>query len=63
MAEPVDHPRLGATHMVASPLNLEGLAAPIRAVAPLTPEHTDAVLGELGYSRSEIEALRTASVI
>jgi formyl-CoA transferase len=63
MAEPVDHPRLGPTHMVASPLNFEGLEAPIRSVAPLQPEHTDAVLGELGYSGAEIEALREAGVI
>ncbi|HEY2480778.1 MAG TPA: CaiB/BaiF CoA-transferase family protein, partial [Caulobacteraceae bacterium] len=63
MAQPVDHPRLGPTHMVASPINLEGLAAPIRSVAPLTPEHTEAVLGELGYGAAEIEAMRRAGVI
>ena len=36
MAAPVDHPRLGPTHMVDSPINLEGLATDIRSVAPLS---------------------------
>jgi len=63
MAQPVDHPRLGPTHMVASPINLEGLETPIRSVAPLQPEHTDAVLAELGYGEAEIEDMRRAGAI
>ena len=63
MAQGVDHPRLGATEMVASPINLEGLETPIRSVAPLKPEHTDAVLAELGYDETEIEAMRRAGAI
>jgi crotonobetainyl-CoA:carnitine CoA-transferase CaiB-like acyl-CoA transferase len=63
IAQPVQHPRLGATHMVASPLNLDGLTKSIRAVAPLKPEHTDEVLAELGYSEAEIAELRRARAI
>ncbi|MFI4936142.1 MAG: CaiB/BaiF CoA transferase family protein [Caulobacterales bacterium] len=63
MAAPVDHPRLGATHMVASPLNLEGLEKTVRSVAPPGPEHTDEVLAETGYSPEQIDALRTKGVI
>jgi crotonobetainyl-CoA:carnitine CoA-transferase CaiB-like acyl-CoA transferase len=63
MAEPVDHPRLGATHMVATPINLEGLETSVRSVAPLSAEDTDAVLAEVGYSEREIAAMRAEKVI
>jgi formyl-CoA transferase len=63
MAAPVDHPRLGATHMVASPINLEGLETGVRSVAPLAAEDTDAVLGEIGYGVGEIAAMRAEKVI
>jgi len=63
MAGPVEHPRLGSTHMVASPLNLEGLGKPIGPPAPLKPEDTDQVLAELGYSPAEIAAMRRDAVI
>src|SRR5262249_53219610 len=58
IAAPVDHPRLGPTHMVDSPINLEGLETSIRSVAPLQAGDTAAVLTELGYGASEIEAMR-----
>ena len=38
MAAPVEHPRLGPTHMVASPLNISGVDKTIRSVAPMPPE-------------------------
>jgi formyl-CoA transferase len=63
LAQPVDHPRRGPTHMVASPLNLQGLEKEIRSVAPLRAEDTDAVLGELGYGEVEIAAMRAAGAI
>ena len=63
MAAPAEHPRLGATHMVDSPLNLEGLETSIRSVAPLTATDTDAVLAEVGYGPDEIAAMRRAGAI
>jgi formyl-CoA transferase len=63
IAQPVDHPRLGATHMVSSPINLEGLKTTIRSVAPLKAEDTEAVLAELGYDEAEVEQLRRAGAI
>jgi crotonobetainyl-CoA:carnitine CoA-transferase CaiB-like acyl-CoA transferase len=63
MAAPVDHPRLGPTHMVASPLNLTGLDKPIGAPAPLTAEDTEAVLAEIGYTEAEIAAMKADAVI
>jgi crotonobetainyl-CoA:carnitine CoA-transferase CaiB-like acyl-CoA transferase len=63
MAAPFEHPRLGASHMVASPLNLEGLAKPIGRAAPLKAEDTAAVLAEIGYSAEEIDRMRQDAVI
>jgi crotonobetainyl-CoA:carnitine CoA-transferase CaiB-like acyl-CoA transferase len=63
MAAPVDHPRLGPTHMVASPLNLRGVDKTIRCVAPLAPEDTDAVLASVGYSEAEIAAMRESGAV
>ena len=63
MAAAVDHPRLGPTHMVASPLNLSGVDKTIRCVAPLTPEDTDAVLASVGYREDEIAAMRESGAV
>ena len=63
MAAPVDHPRLGATQMVDSPINLEGLDTEVRSVAPLKAADTDQVLAELGYGAAEIEAMRREGAI
>jgi crotonobetainyl-CoA:carnitine CoA-transferase CaiB-like acyl-CoA transferase len=63
MAAPVDHPRLGPTHLVASPLNISGVDKAIRSVAQVTPENTDEVLASVGYSQSEIAAMRESGAI
>lgn len=59
---PVDSPLFGATRMVASPLNFEGLPRGIRYAAPEPGTHTDEVLAWLGYSRQDIERLAAAGV-
>jgi formyl-CoA transferase len=63
MAAPVDHPRLGPTHMVASPLNISGVDKAIRSVAQVAPENTDEVLASVGYSQSEIAAMRESGAV
>ncbi|MGH6993768.1 MAG: CaiB/BaiF CoA transferase family protein, partial [Caulobacteraceae bacterium] len=63
MAARVEHPRLGPTQMVASPIHLEGLETSIRKVAPLTAADTDEVLAELGYEEREIAAMRKEGAI
>ena len=63
MAAPVDHPRLGPTHMVASPLNISGVDKAIRSAAQVTPENTDEILASVGYSQAEIAAMRADGAI
>jgi crotonobetainyl-CoA:carnitine CoA-transferase CaiB-like acyl-CoA transferase len=63
IAAPVDHPKWGASHLVASPLNIDGVQKRIRSVAPVRGVHTDDVLKELGYDAAQIESMRAARAI
>ncbi|MPZ15234.1 MAG: CoA transferase [Chloroflexi bacterium] len=59
----VDHPVVGRTHIVGTPVRLsETPSVPLRP-APTLGEHTDEILGELGYARERIADLREAEVI
>jgi formyl-CoA transferase len=42
---------------VASPIRLERTKSSLRRTPPKFSQHTSEVLGEFGYSKSEIEAL------
>jgi formyl-CoA transferase len=63
IARPMEHPRLGTKPVVASPLNLSGLDKAIRDPTPEAGQHTDAILGGLGYSPSDISAMRAKGII
>jgi crotonobetainyl-CoA:carnitine CoA-transferase CaiB-like acyl-CoA transferase len=60
----VDHPVVGRTHIVGTPVNLSETTAvkPLQP-APTLGQHTDEILGELGYSPDRIAELREAEVI
>jgi crotonobetainyl-CoA:carnitine CoA-transferase CaiB-like acyl-CoA transferase len=57
--------RNGATvDVVAGPVGFDGQCAPAEPIgSPELGEHSDSVLGELGYSRDELARLRAAQVI
>ena len=55
-------PGYGDFRMVAPPVRCEGDEAPARA-APRLGADTDAILGDMGYDETRIEALRAAKVI
>jgi len=63
IATPVEHPKWGATHFVASPLNMTGVEKSVRSIAPTRGIHTAEVLADLGYDAAQIEALRARRVI
>ncbi|MBI3636115.1 MAG: CoA transferase, partial [Candidatus Rokubacteria bacterium] len=63
MATPVKHPKLGEIRVQNLPVVLSRTPGAIRTAAPEAGEHTDEVLGELGYSPEEIAALRRDKVV
>jgi CoA:oxalate CoA-transferase len=59
----VEHPGHGEVSMLGSALHIDGSPLPVRSPAPELGEHTDEVLGELGFSAAEIERLRQRRVV
>jgi formyl-CoA transferase len=59
---PLEHPRRGTIATINSPIRVEGCEKQRPTAAPELGEHTCQVLGELGYSRDEIEQLIEAGV-
>jgi len=63
MRASVAHPELGEMPQIGLPYKLSGTPASIRTAPPMLGEHSDAVLGELGYSPGDIATLRSEGVI
>jgi formyl-CoA transferase len=62
IAAPITTPLFGATRMVASAVNFEGLPRRLRSATPEPGANTNEVLAWLGYSTEEAERLGTAGV-
>jgi crotonobetainyl-CoA:carnitine CoA-transferase CaiB-like acyl-CoA transferase len=58
-----EHPRAGTISLLGLPVKLSETPGDIHRVPPLLGEHNDEMLAELGYSASEIAALRDAGVL
>jgi crotonobetainyl-CoA:carnitine CoA-transferase CaiB-like acyl-CoA transferase len=63
MIVPLDHPVVGRTRILGVPVRLSETPPVQPTPAPTLGEHTDAILGELGYSQERIAELRAAEVI
>jgi CoA:oxalate CoA-transferase len=59
----VEHPGHGPVRMTGFPVKLSGTPARLRRPAPRLGEHTDAVLGALGYTPDRIASLRAAGTV
>lgn len=57
------HPVEGRIRSLGIPVKLSETAAAIRRVPPRLGEHTDEILGAVGYSADEIRAMRAAEVV
>jgi formyl-CoA transferase len=62
MSIPTQHPRLGDSRAIGTPLKLSATPLDPTRRAPMLGEHTDEVLAAAGYSDDEIDMLRAAGV-
>ena len=63
MTRTVPHKVLGDVEVVGQPIELSRTPWTIRSATPEPGEHTDAILGELGYSAADIAGLRSGKVV
>ncbi len=59
----VAHPVLGDVEVIGQAIELSRTPWSVRSATPEAGEHTDAVLGELGYSAGDIAGLRAKKVV
>ncbi len=58
--EPQSHPRIPDYRDLKMPIRFDGERPALRRVPPTVGEHTDEIMGELGYDATEIEAYKAA---
>jgi crotonobetainyl-CoA:carnitine CoA-transferase CaiB-like acyl-CoA transferase len=63
MVAEVQHPTVGRTRVIGSPVKLSATPSSVRTAPPTLGQHTETVLHELGYSGAEIQDLKTTGVI
>src|SRR5881409_3044862 len=63
MAVEVDHARAGRTRVLGIPFKLSQTPGAVRRPAPTLGQHTDEILGELGYDSAAIADLRARKVV
>jgi crotonobetainyl-CoA:carnitine CoA-transferase CaiB-like acyl-CoA transferase len=59
----LEHPMEGQVEMVNVPVRLSETPGGLRRPAPLLGQHTEEVLGELGYNAARIQQLRDQKVV
>lgn len=63
MTVDVDHPTLGRLRTLGTPIKMSASPLNPKRRGPMLGEHTDDVLADAGYSRDEIEQLRSSGAV
>jgi formyl-CoA transferase len=63
MAMPLEHPKLGTLSVVGQAMTMTRTPMVMRRHSPDAGEHTDEILGEVGYSPAEIDEMRKSGAI
>jgi crotonobetainyl-CoA:carnitine CoA-transferase CaiB-like acyl-CoA transferase len=63
MVVETDHPALGRTRVLGSPIKMSETPPDVGRRAPMLGEHTDEVLREAGYDAAQIAALRRTGAV
>jgi crotonobetainyl-CoA:carnitine CoA-transferase CaiB-like acyl-CoA transferase len=63
IAQKVHHPQLGDIELIGQAVTLSRTPSRLETASPDAGEHTDAILGELGYSAGDIARLREKRVV
>lgn len=63
LEQTVEHPDKGPSHWIRFPARFEATPTETPGPPPTLGEHTDAILGELGFSAADIQRLRAAEAV
>ena len=59
----IEHPKMGISNLVGSPINMSGTPPKFFRPAPLLGENTEEVLAKLGYDSNAVKELKASGVI
>ena len=63
MVQQVEHATLGPLRVTGVPVKLSDTPGGVRTAPPTLGQHTDAILGELGFRPDEVEAFRRGGTV
>jgi len=63
MVQEIEHPTLGKIKQPGIAIKLSETPGKVRSLAPIFGEHTEGILWELGYEKSQIGQLRKSNII
>ena len=63
LKQAIPHPTVPDLHVPGFPYRLGGTPCEVRHAPPLLGQHTDEILGELGYTSDDIAAIRTGGAV
>jgi formyl-CoA transferase len=59
----VTHPRLGKLGLINQPVKLSRTPAKLAAASPERGEHTQEVLLEIGFSKTEVDSFKSKGIV